>query len=81
MIYRGNFEKVEIPLLSPSPSSNYKTFLLCNHVLYHYYHVHFLLISAISLMSIFFPMEDKHKVDKKHPVHKNTLCGKLHLAP
>lgn len=32
-------------------------------------------------MSIFFPMEDKHKVDKKHPVHKNTLCGKLHLAP
>lgn len=80
-IYKGNFEKVEISLLIPSPSSNYKIFLACNHVLYHYCCVHFLLISVVSLMSIFFPMEDVHKADKKHPVQKTPFmasCTLLH---
>lgn len=77
-IYKGDFKKVEISLLIPSPSSNYKIFLACNHVLYHYCCVHFLFISVISLMSIFFPMEDVHKADKKHPVQKTPFMA---LAP
>jgi len=83
-IYKGTFEKVEIPLLSPSP--NNRTFLPCKDVLYLYYHILFLLLFVVSLMSIFFLMRDEHKADKKHPVQETpflasrTLLQNVHVT-